>query len=244
VIGPILVIVSWLLLRLERRGLDALGIDQPRRRLGEFALGFLALGFTAAVQQMGLSLAADDPYVVNATLQPASLLTNLRFTINSVLFEELVFRGYLLYRAVRWLGPTRAALLDAAAFGVYHWFSLGVIGNPLVMAYVFVFTGMFGYMWARAFVATGSVVAPIGLHFGWNAVSYLVFSAGPLGAGLLVPASGASRIEGPAWGNLAFQAGLPVLATIVVLRYLHRLEARRRRATIAPRAHEASPLAS
>jgi len=40
-------------------------------------------------------------------------------------------------------------------------------------------------MWARAFVATGGVAAPIGLHLGWNVVAYVVFSVGPLGPALL-----------------------------------------------------------
>jgi uncharacterized protein len=224
-IGPILLAVSWLLLRLERRGLDAIGIDRPRRRVKEFAMGFAALGFAAALQQIGLSLSAGDPFVVNPALDWRIVLEHLRFTINSVLFEELLFRGYLLYLAVRWLGATRAVLLDAAAFGVYHWFTYGVIGDPIVMAYVFLLTGMYGYMFARAFVATGSVAAPVGLHFGWNAVSYLVFSAGPLGPALLVPASGAPRLEIGGWHSVTLNIVLPVFATAMVLWYLRRVEA-------------------
>ena len=161
---------------------------------------------------------------MHPALDPRALLDHLRFTINSVLLEELLFRGYLLYRAIRWLGPTRAVLLDAAAFGVYHWFTYGVLGNPIVMAYVFLLTGMYGYMWARVFVATGSVAAPIGLHCGWNAVSYLVFSAGPLGGGRTRPgqrclATGSRR------SSLALNIVLPVLATVAVPWYLRRVEA-------------------
>jgi hypothetical protein len=80
-------------------------------------------------------------------------------------------------------------------------------------------------MWARAFVATGSVAAPIGLHLGWNAVSYLVFSAGPLGPALLVPASGAPRLETGGWHSVTLNIVLPVLATAAVLWYLRRVEA-------------------
>jgi hypothetical protein len=224
-IGPILLTVSWLLLRLEGRRLDALGFDEPRQRTTEFALGFAAFGLAAAAQQMGLSLAAGDQFVLNAGVDTPTMLNGLRFTVNSVLFEELLFRGYFLYRAVQWLGPSRAVWLDAAAFGVYHWFSYGVIGNPIVMLYVFVLTGMFGYLGALAFVATGSIAAPIGLHLGWNAVAYLVFSAGPLGAALLIPASGAQRIEanGPL-SSVALSIGLPLAATALGLWYLRRVE--------------------
>jgi hypothetical protein len=99
VIGPILLALSWLFLRLEGRGLDAIGIDRPRRRVQEFAMGFAALGFAAALQQIGLSFSAGDPFVVNPAWNWPVVLEHLRFTINSVLFEELLFRGYLLYLA-------------------------------------------------------------------------------------------------------------------------------------------------
>jgi membrane protease YdiL (CAAX protease family) len=226
-IGPILLAVSWFLLRLEGRGLDAIGINKPRKRALEFTAGFVALGAVAAMQQLGLSLVASDPFVVNADVDAQSLLNGLRFTVNSVLYEELVFRGYLLYRVIQWLGSRGAVWLAAGAFGVYHWFSYGVFGNLVPMVYVFLLTGMFGYLWARAFVVTGSVAAPIGLHLGWNAVAYLVFSAGPLGAGLLVPMSGAPSMQAQTLGaSLGLSIALPVAATACGLWVLRRIERR------------------
>ena len=216
-IGPILLVVSWLLLRLEGKRLSAIGVDQPARRLAEFGAGFVLLGLAAAIQQFGLSAATGDPFVRNADAQSSVLLQNARFVVNSVLYEELLFRGYLLYQAVRWLGPTRAVWLDAAAFGVYHWFSYGAFGNPVLMVYLLIMTGAMGLMWARAFVATGSVAAPIGLHLGWNAISYIVFSAGPLGRVLLVPASGASKLQASGLAAVFLSMVWPLAMTALVL---------------------------
>lgn len=231
-IGPILLVVSWLLLRLEGRSLDAIGFNAPRERAFEFTVGFVAFGAVAAMQQLGLSLAASDPFKMNADVNAHGLLNGLRFTVNSVLYEELMFRGYLLYRAIRWLGSRGAVWLTAAAFGVYHWFSYGVFGNPVPMVYVFLLTGMFGYLWARAFVVTGSVAAPIGLHLGWNAVAYIVFSAGPLGAALLIPTSGAPSLQAQTVASsLGLSIGLPLAATACGLWMLRHLERR-----TAPRA--------
>jgi membrane protease YdiL (CAAX protease family) len=226
VIGPILLAISWLLLRFEGRGLANLGFDQPRRRAREFALGFLFLGAASAIQQLGLSLAADDPFVHNLTVPPAAVFGNLRFTVNSALYEELVFRGYLLYQAIKLLGAKRAVLLDAAAFGIYHWFSYGIFGNPILMVYVLLLTGAFGLLWARAFVATGSVLVPIGLHLGWNAVAYILFSGGPLRAGLFVPASGVLPIQVSGWASLVLNVLLPLAVVAVGLWYCRRVESR------------------
>jgi membrane protease YdiL (CAAX protease family) len=226
VIGPILLALSWVLLRLEGRGLSALGFNRPRHRVGEFLVGFVVLGIASGAQQAGLSLSADDPFVRNASFTVAGLLNGARFTVNSVLYEEFVFRGYLLYLAIRWLGPTRATLLSAGAFGVYHWFSYGVLGSLIPMLYVFLLTGTFGYMWARAFVATNSMLAPIGMHLGWNTVAGLVFSAGPLGPMFLVPASGTIPLRAEGWPSLGLNVLLPIAVAAGVLLYCRRLEAR------------------
>lgn len=62
-IGPLLLALSWLLLRIEGRGLASIGIDQPRRRSRELAFGFGFMGAVAAVQQVGLSVASGDRFM-------------------------------------------------------------------------------------------------------------------------------------------------------------------------------------
>jgi len=47
-------------------------------------------------------------------------------------------------------------------------------------------TGIWGFMFAMAFAKTKSLYLPIGLHFGWNLISTVVFSQGPLGNQLLI----------------------------------------------------------
>ena len=160
-------------------------------------------------------------------MSPALLLEGLRWNINSVLFEELIFRGYLLYQAVRFLGPHRGALIGAAAFGVYHWFSFGAFGNPVAMAFIFFFTGAFGWMFSVAFAETRSLAAPVGLHLGWNLVTNFVFSAGPLGATLLVPANGATRLQAAGLAGITFGILLPMVLAALVSWFLirHRLAA-------------------
>lgn len=226
-IGIILLAITWLLLRLQGRRLSAIGLDHPRRRIAEFAIGFLVLGAAVAVQQLLAVLVTGDGYRHNPGFSAAALAEGARFVANSVAYEELVFRGYLLFQAVRLLGPGRAAWLDALVFGVYHWFSYGVIGNPVAMAYVLLMTGMFGYMLARAFVATRSVAAPIGLHLGWNTAAQLVFSTGPLGGMWLVPASGAAKLQPAGAGALLVSVAWP-LASIGMVLWMCRWQERHR----------------
>lgn len=221
-IGPILLAVSWVLLKLEGKGLGAIGLNAPVARLRQFTAGLLIAGVVAALQHLGSSFLTGIPWQRNASLDTALILEHLRWNTNSVLYEELLFRGYLLYQAIRWLGVWRGSLLGATAFGIYHWFSYGLLGNPVMMAFIFVFTGAFGLMLSLSFAKTKSIAAPIGLHLGWNVTSYLIFSSGPLGQAILIPASGVAPIETPDLAGFFLSVGLPLLMVVGVCWYVIR----------------------
>ena len=89
-----------------------------------------------------------------------------------------------------------------------------------MMTFVFVFTGAFGLMLAVAFARTKSIALPIGLHLGWNVVSYLGFSAGPLGRGLLVRGNGATRMEATGLADFLLDMVLPMFFVASVIWYL------------------------
>ena len=111
-------------------------------------------------------------------------------------------------------------MLSSSSPSLSFGFSYGVIGNPVAMAFVFVFTGMFGLMFASAFRASKSLALPIGLHLGWNIVTNLVFSAGPLGATLLVAANGAQRIQAQGGLGLLCKLLLPTAMALGACWYL------------------------
>lgn len=218
----VLLAVSWVLLRLEGKGLGELGFNRPALRFGQLATAMGVAGAAAALQQFGYALANDTSWSLNPDLSGELLIESLRWNANSVLFEELIFRGYLLYQAIRFLGKLRGVLLAAAAFGVYHWFTFGALGNPGAMLFVFLYTGMYGWMFSIAFAETRSLAAPVGLHLGWNLVTNVMFSAGPLGATLLVPANGAARLQAEGGAGLGLGIVLPVVLVGIVSWYLMR----------------------
>lgn len=224
-IGPILLFVTWALLRLERKNLNVIGINKPGIRLKQFTIAFLVTAVCASLQQLLLAIATGNNWTINPEINLNILLEGLRFNINTILYEELLFRGYLLYQAIRWLGGMRGCLLSAVFFGIYHWFSYGAFGNPVAMTFIFIQTGFFGLLLSYSFRHTGSIAAPIGLHFGWNFMSYSIFSAGPLGAQLLIP-SGDSiqlKVEGLAW--IGLQLFFPLAVSLGLLSALNKWHA-------------------
>jgi membrane protease YdiL (CAAX protease family) len=110
------------------------------------------------------------------------------------------------------LGAKTACIISAIAFGVYHWFSYNAFGNPVQMTVIFFMTAIWGWMFAFAFAKTKTLYLPVALHFGWNLVSTVIFSQGPLGNQLLVSSS-SEKLDGfLSWVLFAFMVfALPLI---------------------------------
>jgi membrane protease YdiL (CAAX protease family) len=81
--------------------------------------------------------------------------------------EELLFRGYAFQVLLGYLGPFATILPFAVLFAFAH------LGNPGQGAPVVGFiapanTALWGILLGYAFVRSGDLWLPIGLHFGWN----------------------------------------------------------------------------
>jgi membrane protease YdiL (CAAX protease family) len=119
----------------------------------------------------------------------ATFLSGLGFCLRSVFFEELIFRGALCYIGFQRLGAKITMLLSSVAFGVYHWFSFGVLGDAKMMIIIFVMTGLYGWTLAYAYYKTKSIMLGSGLHLGWLIVSLVIFSGGTIGNQWLIPSN-------------------------------------------------------
>lgn len=172
----VILLVSWVLLWYEKRNLSVLGLTPSLLRVLQLLLGFLStLALAVLLRNLFAFLAVFD-WVPVPGLGTGFLFQGLYNTFNSVLFEELLFRGYLLYRLLALVGEKKATLLSAVAFGIYHWFTFSVWGNPALMIWVLVYTGFWGLMLAYAYTRTGSLALPIGLHWGWNLVDQVIYN--------------------------------------------------------------------
>jgi len=124
----------------------------------------------------GVSLLVHNPYHPNPHYTLADFLVASGYVFRSALYEDLIFRGALLYILIKRLGPQKAVLISAVLFGIYHWFSWGALGQPVQMAIIFLTTGLAGYVFALAFEKTGSIYMPFALHFGIDFVNMVIFS--------------------------------------------------------------------
>ena len=210
--------ISWLLLYLiEKKNILVLGFLPIGKRIKQFLIGFLITGTLCVFDQYLETFLKSSTWVLNENITGGIILKSFWWDVKSVLTEELIFRGALLYILIQKIGSRKSILISAIAFGIYHWFSYGVLGNLMAMILVFIGTGIMGYAWAWAFSKTKSIMLPFGLHLGWNFIYNTIFSNGPLGELMLISKGGNELTD---WTSLLnFVSGL-VIVPILVLIYV------------------------
>ncbi len=179
--------VSWLIMWWYEKGnLGSLGLMPTKKRLANFALFFIVTALCAFSGFLLRMVIAKQSWVLNPDANATLILRGAWFTLKSVLFEELIFRGVLLYILIKKLGMVKAIIISAIAFGIYHWFSHELWGNPLQMAIEFLITGIMGLVLAYGYAKTFSLYIPIAIHLGWNILQMVVFSGNTIGQQLYV----------------------------------------------------------
>ena len=158
-------IANAIVLRIYERGrLADIGLGWTRASRRNLALGVMGGIGSALVVVLA-------PIVVRAAdLEPVN---NQRFEWPSLLFvsiillfgaagEEMLFRGYAFQVLVKAMGPFATILPVAVLFGLAH--SLNLYFTWLALLNTILWGVVLGY----AFIVSGDLWLPIGLHFGWN----------------------------------------------------------------------------
>ncbi len=179
-------IFSWLIVWFyEKNDLRVLGFFPTKARLLDFLLFFVITAICCSTGFLLKTYFGGLRWELNPKLTFGLILEGVRWNIVSVIFEELIFRGVLFYILIKKIGFTKAILISAIAFGIYHWFSQGVFGNIGQMVITFLLTGTMGLLYAYGYAKTMSLYVPSAIHLGWNITQGFVFSDGPIGIGVL-----------------------------------------------------------
>lgn len=180
-------LLSWgLVWLLERKNLSVLGLMPTAGRLRSFLLFFIVAAIICASGFLLRMYFAKQSWKLNPELSIPSLLEAIWWNIKSVIFEELIFRGVLLYLLIRRWGVIAGIAVSATGFGIYHWFSHEVIGDIPQMIITFLTTGAMGVVYAYGYAKSWSLYIPAAIHLGWNLTSSVLFSETVIGNQLLV----------------------------------------------------------
>ena len=208
---------------LDKRPVRSFGL-QITRRWASDALAGAVIGGTIPVAAVGLGIIGGWITVGNLRYIPTSTyLQNIGLaiviTVSIAIAEEHVFRGYVLTNAIegldlRWLSGTTTLLVawsvSALLFGLIHPAPTLVAGIHFLSA---------GFLLGLAYLLSGQLGLPIGIHAGFNFVSDYVVPMTSDHSLVVVPLS----VSGPAWltGQTGLvQTGLQIPAALGILGYL------------------------
>ena len=182
--------ISWLIIWwFEKGNLGFMGLMPTKKRLKDFVLFFLITATCAASGFLLQMYIVKQSWVLNPQIKAGIILQGTWFTLKSVLFEELIFRGILFYLLIKIIGAAKAIIISGIAFGVYHWFSHELWGNPVQMIIEFFTSGTMGLILAYGYTKTFSLFIPIAIHLGWNIVQMVIFSGNTIGNQVFVLAA-------------------------------------------------------
>jgi uncharacterized protein len=211
-------VISWILLWLfNKSNLLALGLKPTKKRIWDFTFGFISSSILCGIILCLIAKIVNSKLDFNPNFTFKTFLDSTFWMLKSVLGEEFLFRGALLYIGIKKLGLKNACILSSIVFGVYHWFSYGIFGNAPQMIYIFILTGIGGLLFAFSYAFTKSMWLPIGLHLGWNLTSVVIFSQGPLGKQMLISSGGNGHMLGGIWSIVFFIFQIAILPFVTYL---------------------------
>ena len=201
---------------------------RPRRELAAGRAGELLVGAVAGIGLSALvvlTLWLGGAYRIVAWRGAGDLLAPTLMAIGAGLSEELLVRGFVLGLVERWAGSLAALALTAVLFGGLHFANSGAGIWPVAALMI----GP-GFALGAAYLATGRLWLPIGLHFGWNFGQSGLFDL--FDSGTSFPSVIDAAVGGPYWltgGGFGPEASLPGLAVWLLLGAFLLDQARRRR---------------
>ena len=219
-IGIIVILgISWLLLHfLMGENLLTLGILPTGKGVKLFVIGFVLMAIINVGFIYAESLIKSMQWEMNPQLSIHSIFLSLWYHLKSALTEELIFRGALLYILISKIGTQKALILSAIVFGVYHWFSYGMLGSGIIpLTFILVITGLMGYAWAYSFAKAKTLLLPLGLHLGWNFISTLYSEATPYGELVFVKISSVELSE---ISNFIFSLAKGLIPPLIVIAFV------------------------
>jgi membrane protease YdiL (CAAX protease family) len=224
-------LAAWLCLRLEGESLASLGFGFDGRWFRELGLGVLAGGGIIGATALIVLALGGFHWIRTPGAGLGPVLRGGVLYLAVALAEETYYRGYPFQRLVRGTGVVAAQVLFALYFAHDHWGNPGMHGATLAWATLNI--GLAAILLGLAWIRTGSLALPIGLHLGWNWIQGSLLGFGVSGL-TDTPGAWTPVFHGrPAWltgGAFGLEASLPCAlvcgaAILILARWEGRMKA-------------------
>ncbi|MGH9636532.1 MAG: lysostaphin resistance A-like protein [Candidatus Angelobacter sp.] len=162
----VLLLLAWIMSRIERRKVGVYGLPLQRSAITRFVRGYFLWGFLPLALLLLVLRGLHVFYFGNISLLNAQILGwgTLWFFVFLLVgfFEEFSFRGYFLYTLADGIGFWPAAIIQAILFARVH------MGNGGETRIGIIATGVFALFAAATLWRTGNLWLAVGAHAGWD----------------------------------------------------------------------------
>lgn len=174
-----LLLATWIALTRDAERFASLGLAFTRRRVREFAVGFVLCAGLYAAWYLARAALVGASWTPTGLSILSTAVPGLAIALFLMLPEELVFRGYAFRRAAEIVSPRTALVISSLLFGLYHVIGSGMWGMGAFFTFSMPVLG--GLLFGFAAQRTGGLALPIGLHLGGNWIQASVLAFRPAG---------------------------------------------------------------
>ena len=156
-----MVIMLWLFMRfIDKQPLIEIGF-QTKGRLKEFNYGLILGLLIMAFAYVFLSLIGEIVFE-NYTFDFQKIFLSIILFVGVSVFEEVIFRGYMLKNLLESFNPYAALFISSIFFSLIHG------SNPNVTTLGLCNIFLAGFFLGASYIFTKNLWFPIALHFSWN----------------------------------------------------------------------------
>jgi len=193
----VLLLLAWIMSRIERRKVGAYGLPLQRSALsgfirGYFLWGFLPLAILLSILRILHGFYFGDVSPLNSQILGWGVIWFFFFLLVG-LFEEFSLRGYLLYTLADGIGFWPAAIIQAVLFARGH------MGNGGETRIGIIATGIFALFAAATLWRTGNLWLAVGAHAGWDWGQSFFFGVNDSGIQMPGHLFNPRPTQGPEW---------------------------------------------
>lgn len=219
----LVLLCSWLCLKLRNQGLGDIGLQLNGRWFVQLFYGN-AVGMLMAAMTVGIIIALGGVSLsLNTEVVTQALLEGFYILLIGAALEEVLHRGFLFQRLIDGIGFWPAQLIIALVFASGHWGNPAMSDTTLVLASVDL--ALVSIVLGLAYYKTRSLALPLGLHLGWNWAQGYLFGfqvSGYEQTGIFTPVLS----ESPTWingGSFGLEASIPsiVVELLALLWLIH-----------------------
>ena len=156
-----MVILLWLFMKfIDKQPFIQIGL-QTKGRLKEFNYGIF-LGFIIMGAAFLFLFSINEIVFVDFSFNLNKVLLSIILFMGVSVFEEVVFRGYMLKNLLESFNPYLALFISSIFFSLIHGYNPNV--TTLGLCNIF----LAGFFLGASYVFTKNLWFPIALHFSWN----------------------------------------------------------------------------